>query len=56
MDDTRRRALTNLVGNGVATLVMARWEGDLDRERLASELDAGPVASGDPLLASVEAD
>ena len=50
------RALTNLVGNGVATLVMARWEGDLDRERLASELDAGPVASGDPLLASVEAD
>ena len=50
------RALTNLVGNGVATLVMARWEGDLDRERLASELDNGPVASGDPLLASVEAD
>src|SRR3974390_2696359 len=24
------RALTNLVGNGVATLVLARWEGDLD--------------------------
>src|SRR5690606_2062900 len=28
------RALTNLVGNGIATLVVARWEGDLDRERM----------------------
>jgi len=36
------RALTNLVGNGVATLVVARWEGDLDRERLAEELERGP--------------
>jgi len=38
------RALTNLVGNGVATLVVARWDGDLDRDRLKAELDAGPVA------------
>jgi len=37
------RALTNLVGNGVATLVVARWEGELDRERLATELARGPV-------------
>jgi len=36
------RALTNLVGNGVAALVMARWEGDLDRPRLAAELARGP--------------
>ncbi|MBA4014343.1 MAG: dicarboxylate/amino acid:cation symporter [Phenylobacterium sp.] len=36
------RALTNLVGNGVATIVIARWEGDLDRETLARELDRGP--------------
>ncbi|ATQ44034.1 dicarboxylate/amino acid:cation symporter [Caulobacter mirabilis] len=36
------RALTNLVGNGVATLVVARWEGELDREVLARELDRGP--------------
>ena len=36
------RALTNLVGNGVATLVIARWEGDLDRETLARELERGP--------------
>ncbi|MES2032639.1 MAG: dicarboxylate/amino acid:cation symporter [Pseudomonadota bacterium] len=37
------RALTNLVGNGVATLVIARWEGELDREVLARELAAGPT-------------
>jgi aerobic C4-dicarboxylate transport protein len=24
------RALTNLVGNGVATIVISRWEGELD--------------------------
>jgi len=36
------RALTNLVGNGVGTLVIARWEGDLDRGRLAEELARGP--------------
>ena len=44
------------MGNGVATLVMARWEGDLDRETLKRELDRGPLAAGDPLLASAEAD
>ncbi|CAN5509890.1 dicarboxylate/amino acid:cation symporter [soil metagenome] len=38
------RALTNLVGNGVATLVVARWEGALDRDRLSRELDRGPNA------------
>ena len=33
------RALTNLVGNGVATVVVARWTGDLDRARLQRQLD-----------------
>lgn len=33
------RALTNLVGNGVATLVVASWTGDLDKERMARRLD-----------------
>lgn len=33
------RALTNLVGNGVATLVVARWCGELDRDRLRTGLD-----------------
>ncbi|WP_093555523.1 dicarboxylate/amino acid:cation symporter [Pseudoduganella namucuonensis] len=30
------RALVNMIGNGVATVVMARWEGELDREKLAT--------------------
>jgi len=33
------RALTNLVGNGVATLVVAKWTGDLDMAQLHRELD-----------------
>jgi len=32
------RSLTNFVGNGVATIVVARWEGELDREALTREL------------------
>jgi aerobic C4-dicarboxylate transport protein len=32
------RALTNLVGNGVATIVVSAWEGELDREKLARGL------------------
>ncbi len=34
------RALTNLIGNGVATLVVAKWTGDLDTARLKRALDA----------------
>lgn len=33
------RALTNCIGNVVATLVIARWNGELDRARLAAVLD-----------------
>jgi len=36
------RALTNLVGNGVATLVVAKWTGDLDTKRLQAGLDHPP--------------
>ncbi|MBY5569432.1 dicarboxylate/amino acid:cation symporter [Rhizobium leguminosarum] len=32
------RALTNLVGNAVATIVVARWENELDTEQLAAAL------------------
>ena len=35
------RALTNFVGNGVATIVLARWEGTLDRDQLQAELGRG---------------
>jgi aerobic C4-dicarboxylate transport protein len=33
------RALTNLVGNGVATIVVARWTGDLNTEQLHARLN-----------------
>jgi aerobic C4-dicarboxylate transport protein len=33
------RALTNLVGNAVATLVVAKWTGDLNTEQLKARLD-----------------
>jgi len=37
------RALTNLVGNGVATLVVARWCNALNGSTLQHRLEAGPV-------------
>jgi aerobic C4-dicarboxylate transport protein len=33
------RALTNLVGNGVATVVVSKWENELDETRLARVLN-----------------
>ncbi len=35
------RAVTNLIGNGVATIVIARSEGALDEEQFARELNGG---------------
>jgi aerobic C4-dicarboxylate transport protein len=44
------RAVTNLIGNGVATLAVARWEGALDRNRTRAILDGrlAPEAVGAP--------
>ncbi|KDD65061.1 C4-dicarboxylate ABC transporter [Pseudomonas mandelii PD30] len=36
-------ALINVIGNGVATLFIAKWEGALDEETLAAELHKGCV-------------
>jgi aerobic C4-dicarboxylate transport protein len=50
------RALVNLIGNGVATLVVAAWEGKLDRSKLTLELRRGPAfveqleAEGKPIV------
>ncbi|MEC3911841.1 dicarboxylate/amino acid:cation symporter [Sphingobium sp. CR2-8] len=38
------RSLTNFIGNAVATIVVARWEGGLDREKLTAALD-GRIAA-----------
>ncbi|AZG75860.1 C4-dicarboxylate transporter DctA [Methylocystis rosea] len=44
------RALTNFIGNGVAAIVVAAWEGELDRARLtaglARKIDPSDVAIG----------
>ena len=37
------RSLTNFIGNAVATVVVARWENALDRERLQRALDGEPL-------------
>ena len=45
------RALTNFIGNAVATIVVARWEGELDRDALKAALDGAPeplAAAPDP--------
>jgi aerobic C4-dicarboxylate transport protein len=39
------RALTNLIGNGVATLVVAKWCGELNTDTLNRELAQGPAAT-----------
>ncbi|MBO0369333.1 dicarboxylate/amino acid:cation symporter [Pseudomonas shirazensis] len=39
------RALTNLIGNGVATIVVAKWVKELDEDKLHAELASG----GSPL-------
>ena len=38
------RAITNIIGNGVATMFVARWEGLRDDARMHAALDAGPPA------------
>ena len=40
------RALTNLIGNGVATIVISRWEGELDKQAL-HETMAHPITLGE---------
>jgi len=42
------RAATNVIGNGVATIVVAGWEGELDRARLDAALMAGGPPADTP--------
>jgi aerobic C4-dicarboxylate transport protein len=46
------RALTNLVGNGVATVVISRWEGELDAQKL-HETMAHPMTIGEEMASNV---
>ena len=45
------RALTNFIGNAVATLVVARWEGRLDKDAMQAALNGQPQ----PLAAAPDA-
>jgi aerobic C4-dicarboxylate transport protein len=40
------RALTNVVGNGVATIVVSRWEGELDTEKMREVMEH-PLENGE---------
>ncbi|MDQ2588157.1 C4-dicarboxylate transporter DctA [Saccharothrix yanglingensis] len=44
------RAITNVIGNGVGTLVVARWQGQLDRDRLREVLDDPDRVDVDALM------
>ena len=48
------RSLTNFMGNAVATVVVGRWEGAVDREKLAAALDGRLTEM--PARAAAEAD
>jgi aerobic C4-dicarboxylate transport protein len=37
------RSLTNLIGNGVATVVVAKWEKEFDQDRAARVLNGEEV-------------
>ncbi|MGW0519795.1 C4-dicarboxylate transporter DctA [Crossiella sp. NPDC003009] len=44
------RALTNLIGNGVGTLVIAKWQNSLDREQLDRVLNDPSLVDMDELM------
>jgi aerobic C4-dicarboxylate transport protein len=48
------RALTNLVGNGVATIVVAKWEHELDEDKMKRVLSGVEYLDDNELLAGVE--
>jgi DAACS family dicarboxylate/amino acid:cation (Na+ or H+) symporter/aerobic C4-dicarboxylate transport protein len=48
------RAVTNLVGNGVATVVVARWEKAIDMNQARAVLDRGKAFGGDDFAAPAE--
>ncbi|MBR8059003.1 dicarboxylate/amino acid:cation symporter [Burkholderia dolosa] len=47
------RSLTNIIGNGVAAIVISAWEGGLDRTRLAIALSDGKRGRHDPRPSTV---
>ena len=48
------RALTNMIGNGVATMVVSRWEGELDKKRMSQVLNQETEAEAEEPEAILE--
>ena len=44
------RAITNFIGNGVATILISKWEGEFDARKAEAMLRAGPPAVGEEAL------
>ncbi len=50
------RAMTNLIGNGVATVVISRWENELDQDRLQAALNRTQIEEATPEMLAMEPD
>jgi aerobic C4-dicarboxylate transport protein len=50
------RALTNFIGNGVATIVVSAWEGELDRDKLRAGLSGPATRATAPVESAAPAD
>lgn len=46
------RSVTNFIGNAVATIVIARWEGGLDETKLRAAMSGSPISATKDDLAS----
>src|SRR5262245_48541173 len=44
------RAITNLIGNGVATILISKWEGEFDAMTAEKMLRTGPPITAEPVL------
>jgi aerobic C4-dicarboxylate transport protein len=44
---SQMRSLTNLIGNGVATIVVAKWEREFDEDLAARLLNGAPILAGE---------
>lgn len=49
------RSITNFIGNAVATVVVSRWEGALDHDRLTRALDGEALDLPEPVTAEIHA-
>jgi aerobic C4-dicarboxylate transport protein len=47
------RALTNITGNGVATIFVSWWEGELDRKKLHASLHGSYQAENEPAVETI---